>query len=161
MLSILDQANRYFNDPLPSENIAAFTLCPFWDDGVIFEDAPQGIFYQISAGNTQITFEFLYAQFPSQDRLIHFLVSYSTTQPGIFTYTYLQVPDSGSGATVGAQYGTCTILPLPLDLKVLGLTDISTPANPTGLKFSYNEPLITPGLVLVVDTNKNTISPCQ
>ncbi|KAL8820253.1 MAG: hypothetical protein Q9223_001485 [Gallowayella weberi] len=140
MLSILDQANRYFNDPLPSENIAAFTLCPFWDDGVIFEDAPQGIFYQISAGNTQITFEFLYAQLPSQDRLIHFLVSYSTTQPGIFTYTYLQVPDSGSGATVGAQYGT---------------------SNPTGLQFSYNEPLITPGLVLVVDTNKNTISPCQ
>ncbi|KAL8808211.1 MAG: hypothetical protein Q9182_000275 [Xanthomendoza sp. 2 TL-2023] len=140
ILSILDQANRYFNDPLPSENIAPYTLCPFWDDGVIFEGAPQGIFYQITAGGTQVTFEFLYAQFPSPDRLIHFLVSYSTAQPGVFIYTYLQVPESGVGATVGAQYGS---------------------PNPIGLQYSYNEAVITPGLVLSVDTNRNIITPCQ
>ncbi|KAL8680306.1 MAG: hypothetical protein Q9186_003488 [Xanthomendoza sp. 1 TL-2023] len=141
MLSILDQSNRYLNDPLPSENIAPFTLCPFWDDGVIFDGTPEGIFYEITADDTQvtITFEFLYAQFPSQDRTIHFLVGYSTARPGVYTYTYLQVPDTGDGATVGAQYGS---------------------PNLSAVMFSYNEAVITPGLVLTVDTNKGVITRC-
>ncbi|KAI4249646.1 MAG: hypothetical protein L6R40_000435 [Gallowayella cf. fulva] len=138
ILSLFDGSNRYFNDPLPSSSIPPFTICPFWDDMIIYEGEAQGIFYQITGGG-QITFEFLLGHFPEggvTNPVFHFLVSYSTARPGVFTYTYLQIPDLGASATVGAQYGT---------------------SNPTALQYSFTEAKINPGLVLTVDTINNFI----
>ncbi|KAL8731828.1 MAG: hypothetical protein Q9166_003112 [cf. Caloplaca sp. 2 TL-2023] len=103
VLSILDSNTEYINGELPTGNIPPFSLTPFWDDTIIYEGQPQGVFYKIDGGN-QVVFEYYLSRYAAPTEFYHYLVSYSTSQPGVYTYTYYQVSDAGISATVGAQY---------------------------------------------------------
>ncbi|KAL8952806.1 MAG: hypothetical protein Q9222_001310 [Ikaeria aurantiellina] len=104
VLSLYSGTGDFENTGIPTTDLPAYSLCPFWDDTYIYEGNSQGIFYQIDGGN-RVTFEYYLSHFSAAAEYYHFLVTYSRTQPGIFNYTYYQVSDSGSSATVGAQYG--------------------------------------------------------
>ncbi|KAL8859127.1 MAG: hypothetical protein Q9178_004390 [Gyalolechia marmorata] len=134
ILALYDGTTSFGNVQLPVPFFTVPALFPLWDDSYIAEGQPQGIFYKLSGG-TDVVFEYYLTHFGSAE-YYHYLVSYSTTRPGVFIFTYYQISDRGIGATVGAQYGSPSF----------------------GLQFSVNSATIDPGLVLTVDTLAGTIT---
>lgn len=94
----------------------------FFDDTVVNAGQSQGIFYEVDKGN-QVTFEYYLSHFQAAAKYYHYLASYNTNQPGVLTYTYYQISDSGNSATVGAQFGTdSSTLPFCPFVRIVGLT---------------------------------------
>ncbi|KAI4142716.1 MAG: hypothetical protein L6R39_004834, partial [Caloplaca ligustica] len=103
VLSLYTGSASYVNSPIPTTQLPTFSALGFWDDTVINQGQPQGIFYQIDNGN-RVTFEYYLSHYQAAGEYYHFLISYSASNPGVFTYTYYQVSDLGASATVGMQY---------------------------------------------------------
>ncbi|KAL8873725.1 MAG: hypothetical protein Q9174_000856 [Haloplaca sp. 1 TL-2023] len=134
VLELFSGTWQYSNIPLPAAILSPWSACAFWDDTVVSAGRPQGIFYQVDG--TQVIFEYYLSHYQAEGEYYHWLVSYNANQPGIFTFTYYQISDLGRSATVGIQYGP--------DLA---------------LQYSHNQPIITPGLVLIFDTIRGTLTP--
>ncbi|KAG9700583.1 hypothetical protein KCU95_g815, partial [Aureobasidium melanogenum] len=137
----LTKANEDFdNHPLPySSNgfgdIVAFGL---WDDLYIYQGTQQGIYYEVSgaAPRRQTTFEFYVSSYEDSTAYYHFLMKFAEDKPNIVTYQYLSVSDLGQSATVGVQdtaLGQC-------------------------VQFSYNQPIICPGMQITFDTTPGSNS---
>ena len=98
------------NTALPAfSSLGNTVLAPYWDDLYIYSYTQQGIYYEVNnadqVGNRTVTFEFLMGHYDNDDRnvQVHFLVILYEARPGVVTYKYLNVPEMGSGATVGVQ----------------------------------------------------------
>jgi hypothetical protein len=137
----------YTNQPLPYINIPSYSVLPFWDDLYVFVGTPQGVFYQVNG--TIVTFEYYLSHYQDSSEFYHFEVSYDSTRPGIFQFDYFDISDLGISATVGAQG----------DISVGSFNDNGTyVTNGSYIQYSYNSPVILPGLTILLDTNSNTIS---
>ncbi|KAL9641298.1 MAG: hypothetical protein Q9204_000147, partial [Flavoplaca sp. TL-2023a] len=91
ILALFDGSTNYENAGLPVSYVPEISLFPFWDDTYIDQGKPQGVFYTITGG-TDIIFEYYFTHFGGTDEYYHYLVSYSTNRPGIFTFTYVSSP---------------------------------------------------------------------
>ncbi|KAI4219366.1 MAG: hypothetical protein LQ349_008371, partial [Xanthoria aureola] len=94
------------------------------------------VFYTLSDDYINLALQFYFTRYDEPNKFYNYTVSYSTNQPGFFTFTYNQISDQGISATVGAQYGSPLI----------------------ALQYSVNSATVTPGLVLTVDTIGGTIT---
>ncbi|KAL2029254.1 hypothetical protein VTO58DRAFT_108446 [Aureobasidium pullulans] len=108
------------------------TVLGLWEDLLIYAGTQQGIYYQVSgsAPSRQTTFEFYIGSFRSQTEYYHFLIKFAEDKPNIVTYQYLEVSDRGATAVVGVQDN---------DLNQY-------------MKFSYQQPIICPGMQITFDT---------
>lgn len=109
VLSVVFGTAGYQNaDTLPTtratdgDNVTPITaLFPFWDDLAIPEgDSEYGIYYQLS--DTGVTYEY-YLTRTGQRVVYHFTVEYTYASPGLAVFTYYEMEDPGTYATVGAQ----------------------------------------------------------
>ncbi|QIX00741.1 hypothetical protein AMS68_006258 [Peltaster fructicola] len=104
-ISMSNGSSQYQANPLPFSGIPNTTVCPLFDDLYLRGNASptQGIFYQISS--TGVTYEYYIGTVNSTTAIAHFTVGYSTTTPGVFTYTYYNIENGGNGATsvIGSQ----------------------------------------------------------
>lgn len=110
-MAISSLTNAYSNQPLPQYAVAAMGVFACWDDLFIFKGTPQGIFYGLdngAVGSRGTTFEFYEAQYQGSTLYYHFLVSFWENLPNIVTIDYLNMTNSGSGATVGIQNNQST-----------------------------------------------------
>ncbi|KAK4988622.1 hypothetical protein LTR50_003805 [Elasticomyces elasticus] len=137
-LSILSGSSQYQPQALPDPNIPSSTACPFFDDLCLFPALGQGIFYQLDAANTSITYEFYLGRAGLPNDLYHFLLHYSTAAPGVFTYAYYAVGNGGATASVGIQ-----------GVAAQGGAQVA-------VQYSFQRASLTPGLVLTCDTNAGT-----
>lgn len=141
-----DPQRSFRNQPLPvaaSDSTADFlpntAILPYWDDLYITTGTLAGIYYEVqgAAPDRNITFEFYLESYSEAGSFYHFDLVYEEAVPGVATFRYYQVFDSGSSATVGAQS------------REAGLF----------VQFSYNTPgSVNDGDVLLLDTNANTIT---
>ncbi|KAI4259935.1 MAG: hypothetical protein L6R42_004312, partial [Xanthoria sp. 1 TBL-2021] len=88
IISLFDGTTAYSNVELPAQYIPAVALFPFWDDTYIAQGSPQGIFYTLTGG-TDIVFQYYLTRYDATDAYYNYTVSYSTNQPGVFTFTYV------------------------------------------------------------------------
>ncbi|KAK4612081.1 hypothetical protein CLAFUW4_13159 [Fulvia fulva] len=138
LLSITLGTAEYQYNELPSTELPAGTVAPYWADLAVYRinatGPAQGLFYQLDASG--VTYEWYLNRAGNRNITFHFTVQYRYANPGIFTYTYYDVGDGENGAlaTVGLQTSTTS-----------------------GYTMSYNSTgNITPGLVVTCDTNTNT-----
>ena len=97
--------NEYNNYMLPNYTDLAVGVAPCWDDLYIFTGQPQGIFYSVSgsAPSRSLTIEFYESHYSDSTQYYHFLVSFWENMPNVTTIDYLNMSDSGSGATMGIE----------------------------------------------------------
>ncbi|KAI4104661.1 MAG: hypothetical protein LQ339_003739 [Xanthoria mediterranea] len=136
IISFFEGTTDYSNVGLPAAYLPAVALFPFWDDTYIAQGSTQGVFYTLSDDYINLALQFYFTRYDEPNKSYNYTVSYSTNQPGFFTFTYYQISDQGISATVGAQYGSPLI----------------------ALQHSVNSATVTPGLVLTVDTIGGTIT---
>ncbi|KAJ7158029.1 hypothetical protein C8R43DRAFT_1234444 [Mycena crocata] len=137
--SLLAGTTAYRNSKLPvGSDFPVYSVLPFWDDTFIYAGTQQRIYYSIINGN-RIIVEFLLSQYGAATEYYHYTVDYSTDTPSVFVVKYYSVSDSGASATVGAQ-GMCH-------------------GKQIFMQYSFNQPVITPGLMLTIDTIANTVTP--
>jgi hypothetical protein len=76
-----------------------------WDDLMIYAGTAQTIYYDASgtAPNRITTFEFYESHFTSSTRYYHFQIIFYENLPNSVKYSYYEVTDNGSGATIGVQ----------------------------------------------------------
>ena len=98
----------YANAALPQYAIDSTGVFPFWDDLFISLGTPQGIFYEVdgTAPSRSVTFEWYTSHYNNETYYAHFLISFWESMPNVTTIDYLNITDSGSGATVGIEAQT-------------------------------------------------------
>lgn len=109
ILAISSLTTAYANSPLPQYAVAPIAVFPCWDDLYINVGNPQGIFYGVddgAVGKRGTTFEYYLAQYQAATFYYHFLVSFWEDRPNVVTIDYLNMTNSGSGATVGINSQT-------------------------------------------------------
>lgn len=114
ILAISSLTTAYANSPLPQYAVAPIAVFPCWDDLYLFAGNPQGIFYGLddgAVGKRGTTFEYYLAQYQAATFYYHFLVSFWEDRPNVVTFDYLNMTNSGSGATVGINSQTGTFFP--------------------------------------------------
>lgn len=104
---------QYQVQALPDPHIPNNTVVPYLADLYISGSANpvQGIWYQ--ANSTGVTIEYYTSRYQAASEIYHFTVSYVTTKPGVYVYTYYSTggaADDGLHAAVGAQGSKYTVL---------------------------------------------------
>ena len=110
-LSITNASSQYQTGAIPSTHIPNDTVAAYWDDLYIvgnYQYPTQGIFYQINAGRTGVTYEWYVSRPGEPNAITHFTVAYDSTAPGIYRTTYYATNGTGSQqnggtASVGIQ----------------------------------------------------------
>jgi hypothetical protein len=149
VISIGSGTSEYSASSLPANYVPSYSIFPYWDDTFIYQGQPQGLFYLIEG--TKISIECYLSHYGDARQYYHYIVVYDSATPGIFTYSYYQISDSGISATVGVQGMRFKTLTNRMWLIILsGGTQFS--------QFSYHTNGIIPGLNLVVDTTLNKIT---
>ncbi|KAF2723443.1 hypothetical protein K431DRAFT_301696 [Polychaeton citri CBS 116435] len=141
-ISIGEGSIAFEPQQLPTDQLPANTICPYWDDLYKSEGTEQGIFYQFNAANTSITYEYYigHAGYPTADP-VHFTVTYDSFMPGVFVYHYY---GTGNGQTADGV------------LASVGTQGVDAAGAQQGAQFSFESAIITPGLIVTCDTNTNT-----
>ncbi|SMY25864.1 unnamed protein product [Zymoseptoria tritici ST99CH_1A5] len=108
IIALSPLTTAYANAALPVYSIAPVAIFPCWDDLVISAGQTQGIFYGIDgvSPNRAITFEYYVAKYQATTFYYHFLVTQWENITGTWTIDYLNMSDSGAGATIGIQSQT-------------------------------------------------------
>ncbi|KAK3652738.1 hypothetical protein LTR56_005032 [Elasticomyces elasticus] len=136
-----DPGVDFDNVPLPQSNnqdvqgLPNTAVCPFWDDLYVYADTPQGVYYEVdgAAPARNISFEWYTSHYGDPTQYYHFIATFEEANPGATTFTYYEISDHGSSATVGMQ---------------------SIQAGQS-TQYSYNNGDITPGLELTYDDGSN------
>ncbi|KKY20496.1 putative carbohydrate-bindinglike protein [Diplodia seriata] len=130
---------EYTNQPLPysTSSFGDAALFGLWDDLYVYQGTNQGIYYDVTGavGDRTVVFEFYTSAYGRSTEFYHFTITMTEANPGVAVYKYYDVYQSGYSATVGAQK-----------------------RGGSSVQYSFNQAIITPGLMLTVDTNTNTIS---
>ncbi|KAK0644898.1 hypothetical protein DIS24_g8457 [Lasiodiplodia hormozganensis] len=130
---------EYTNQPLPysTSSFGSAALFGLWDDLYVYYGTNQGIYYDVTGavGSRTVLFEFYTSAFSRSNEYYHFTITMTENNPGVAVYRYYDVYQSGYSATVGAQK-----------------------RGGQSVQYSFNQAVITPGLMLTVDTNTNTIT---
>ena len=113
-LSIIEGSSQYEAIPFPADNLPNNTVAPLFDDLYLYGDASpkQGIWYQVNSAQTSVEFEYYLQRAGNDGPPYHFTISYDSSSPGVFTYTYYSVgpsSDDGVYAAVGMQGSKCPI----------------------------------------------------
>ncbi|KAI4723023.1 hypothetical protein E4T48_00804 [Aureobasidium sp. EXF-10727] len=132
---------EYTNYALPygdPSNFGDVVALGFWDDLYIYQGTQQGIYYQVSgsAPNRQTIFEFYISKYRDPTQYYHFLMEFAEDKPNFVTYQYLSVSDQGRSATVGIESTLTNNVTLTAQYQ----------------QFSFNQPVICPGMQLTFDT---------
>ncbi|KAK5696274.1 hypothetical protein LTR17_024352 [Elasticomyces elasticus] len=136
-----DPGVDFDNVPLPQsinqgvQGLPNTAVCPFWDDLYVYADTPQGVYYEVdgAAPTRNISFEWYTSHYSDPTQYYHFIATFEEANPGVTTFTYYEISDHGSSATVGMQ---------------------SIQAGQS-TQYSYNNGGITPGLELTYDDGSN------
>ncbi|OJD39059.1 carbohydrate-binding-like protein [Diplodia corticola] len=130
---------EYTNQPLPysTNSFGNAALFGLWDDLYVYRGTNQGIYYDVTGavGDRTVVFEFYTSAYSRSTEFYHFTITMTESNPGVAVYRYYDVYQSGYSATVGAQK-----------------------RGGSAVQYSYNQAIITAGLMLTVDTNRNTIT---
>ena len=106
----------YTNQQLPysTNSFPGPAIIPFWDDLYVYQAQPQGIFYQYdgTSPTRSVTLEYLVSKYLQPAQYYHFTVNISESSSTPIVWSYYQISDSGSSATVGAQNEDCWLLPI-------------------------------------------------
>ncbi|KAJ9629704.1 hypothetical protein H2203_002085 [Taxawa tesnikishii (nom. ined.)] len=133
------QFNQYQNEGLPSSQLPDITFAPLWDDLKLWsgEDSKQGIFYDISGdiGSRTVTFEYYIGTYNDATDISHFTMTFYEDRQGVVDYKYYEVNGNGDSVTVGAQQ-----------------------SGEKALQYSFDQAIVTAGLVVTLDTNAMTVS---
>lgn len=127
----------YANAALPQYAIAPIAVFPCWDDLQISPNVPQGIFYAVDDGDVGYrgtTFEFYESQYNNASFYYHFMLSFYENLPNVVTIAYLNMTNSGSGATSGIGSRTAAKY----------------------AQLSYNQPVLTSGRIVSFNFTSNT-----
>jgi hypothetical protein len=91
----------YFN----SEQFLDTGALPVWDDLYIYQGTQQGIFYEVdgTAPDRNVTFEWYCSHYMDSTQYYHFLAKFYEARPNVVTFTYLNMSDLGTSATVGVE----------------------------------------------------------
>jgi len=141
-LTLYAGSDAYSSDGLPdNDQLGNYAIVPFWEDLYYYasQNDGEGIFYQINEAQTTVNYTFILSASGSNYQLWEFGVFYDSTVPGVFTYVYQQIPDSGASATVGVQ-------------------GIDASNNAVGTTYSNSQTDITAGLTVVCDSNTGICS---
>lgn len=129
----------YTNYQLPytTTSFGDAALFGLWDDLYVYYGTNQGIYYDVTGavGSRTVLFEFYTSAYGRSNEYYHFTITMYENNPGVAVYKYYDVYSSGYSATVGAQK-----------------------RGGNFVQYSYNQAIITPGLMLTVNTNTNTIT---
>lgn len=140
---------------------ARLDLSTYWDDLYIYRGTQQGIYYDITGevGSRELKFEFYTSAFVRPTEYFHFIMTFYENQVGVVKYKYYAVSYSGASATVGAQRKSSTYHPHLTVAGMISITDYASHflANQF-LQDSFNQPVITPGLEITIDTNAGTMT---
>lgn len=105
LLSLADGTPSFSNVQLPAafaDPLVQAVAYPLWCDLAITANTSQGIYYWNNA--SYVMFEWLLAASCCPNLIARFSMSYdSLNSPGVVTFAYYQVFDSGGSATVGVQ----------------------------------------------------------
>ncbi|KAK5736342.1 hypothetical protein LTR17_007506 [Elasticomyces elasticus] len=125
----------YANAVLPAYTINSVGIFPCWDDMIINVGQPQGIFYGVegTAPNRAITFEWYLSQYNNVTFYYHFLASFWENMPNVTTFDYLNMSNSGIGATAGIE--------------------AQGPAKYS--QYSFNQAILTSGKIISFNNNQN------
>lgn len=127
----------FANSALPARSLPDVALAVFWNDLYIYTGQPNGIFYEISGpvGTRNVTFEWYTADIFNDAYFYHFSATFFEDRQGIVVYKYYEMASAGNRGTVGVQ----------------------RKSKGSFVQFSYNQPLLLPGLVLTIDTTQGTL----
>ncbi|KAK3667354.1 hypothetical protein LTR22_001870 [Elasticomyces elasticus] len=91
VLGLSAVTSDYANAALPQYTINSVGVFPCWDDLLIFQSTPQGIFYSVdgTAPARSITFEWYTSHYQNATYYYHFLVSFWENLPNVTTFDYL------------------------------------------------------------------------
>jgi hypothetical protein len=110
-LSGLSGANNNNTQPhtLPSPILPTYAIAAYWTRGGAALNTQQGIYYQVdtvATGRFFISIEFYYPRFTTNDVIFHWITTYDTGNPGVWTSWHFlggSSDDRGLYATVGHQ----------------------------------------------------------
>jgi len=113
-LSIKSGSAQYQPGTFPLSYLPNNTVAPFMDDLYLYgTGSPQdGIFYQIKAGGSGVTYEYYLERAGDVSYPFHFTVDYDRASPGIFVFTYYSTGgpnDNGIYCGVGTQGSKFTV----------------------------------------------------
>lgn len=107
-ISLHEGSPQYQPAALPVSYLPNNTVAPFLDDLYLFGRATpaQGIFYQLNAANTSVTYEYYLGRALKTENRYHFTVEYDSAVPGVFVFSYYETggaTDHGNTCAVGTQ----------------------------------------------------------
>jgi hypothetical protein len=143
-------SGSFENKNLPTTEYGGIVAFVFWDDLTINIGSNQSVAYSVVgvAPNRTTTITFRVTDSIETIETYHFQVVFDEQRPGLITYTYFQVSDSGASATIGVQ---SMIMNGIITDNILIILD--TP-NGTALIYSFNQSLLlTPNITVVFNTN--------
>ncbi|GIK05625.1 hypothetical protein Aspvir_009738 [Aspergillus viridinutans] len=87
------------------DQIAPYSMFPFWTDLKICEGKPHGIYYEIvgQPGSRSLTVEWYVTRYSKEDQYFHFNMRIDEAHPNIVTYQYYDAVDKGAQCTIGVQ----------------------------------------------------------
>jgi hypothetical protein len=131
-----DANNAYRNSPLPASILPDTTIAAYWDDLWIYQGTPQGVYYEVdgSTPDRSISFEWYTSHIGDRSQYYHFVMTFQEANPGVPVFTYYDVSDRGTSATVGMQ---------------------SRQAG-NSAQYSSDQAVISPGLQLTFDPQSNS-----
>ncbi|KAK6397334.1 hypothetical protein LTR65_006308 [Meristemomyces frigidus] len=141
-ISIVNGSSQYQPAALPDAHIPNNTVAPFFDDLYLYGNSnpQQGIFYQLSAAGTNVTYEYYIGRGARLSEIFHFTIDYNSLMPGVFVYTYYlagNTTDDGISASIGTQ-------------------GINSAGTEVASQYSLRSAGIFPGLIVTCDTTANT-----
>ena len=99
----LDPANCAIPPAVGYDILPPYSVAAFWDDLVLSEGSPGGVWYQEDDGAIYV--EFLLQSYEDNYTNVHFLWGYRYDEPGISNILYLTADDGAISATIGVQGG--------------------------------------------------------
>jgi hypothetical protein len=131
-----DANDLYTNTALPASALPDTAIAAYWDDLFIYQGTPQGVYYEVdgSAPDRSISFEWYTSHYQDPSQYYHVVMTFQEAQPDVPVFTYYDVSDRGSSATVGMQ---------------------SRQAG-NSAQYSFDQAVISPGLQLTYDPQSNS-----
>lgn len=141
LLSLTEGTANYAAAALPDTYLPPSTAAPYFDDLYQFANETDGIWY--SYNTTAVYYEWILSREGATERY-HFTLYYDSNTPAVFTYSYYATGGTGAADTNGKNAS-------------VGIQGVNS-AYPggTAAQFSFDSAVITPGLVVVCNTNTDT-----
>ena len=98
---MLDPATCVLTSLNGSDLLPAYSIAVFWDDLIVNEGSPGGLWYE--EDDESISIEFLLQSFEDSNTTLHFVWRYDYNETGVHKAAYLTIDDGGESATIGVQ----------------------------------------------------------